>query len=470
MVTATASDRRDDTGGRSMYLIGGRRVTVPDLLEAGLLQAGAKLRFRRARIGVTYHATITEKGRIRLEPDGEEFRSPSRAAIVAAGMRAVDGWRAWLVVDQDRLLDAVRQQLLDQAISTIPAEADRQDEDTARQRVHERLRQARKRADDHTPERITVRELLALWGATDRGDHVSQIEADLANHGLVTSPSFRAVTLDTVVSLSTPPDEVEAAVTETPPDVTDVPVTGDDEGGADLDVGLKVGNLSPLVGVMSVNPNSTIDEAITKMLLNDFSQLAVLSDPRSLRGAVTWRSIAQATHQRSDATIADAIVTHVETVAYDRDLFEVLPILQQRDFVFVRDESRVIAGIVTTADVAQRYGVMATPFFQLGELDQTLRWILSRAVDIETVQGFCSRPVTGFDDLTMGEYQRILENKDVWQQLGWPLDRPTFIARLQEIRRIRNKVMHFHPDPLSDDVVDKLRTFNTLLHQYRDPA
>jgi len=460
----------DDTSGRSMYLIGGRRVTVPDLLEAGLLQAGAKLRFKRARIGVTYDATVTDKGRIRLEPDGEEFRSPSRAAMVAAGMRAVDGWRAWQVVDQDRLLDAVRQQLLDQAISKVAAEASRHNEDTARQRVHERLRQARKQADDHTPERITVRALLALWGATDRGDQVGQIEADLANHGLVTSPSFRAVTLDTVVSLSTPPDEAEASAPEAPAGTNDLPVTEDDEGGGDLDVGLKVGNLSPLLGVVSVGPNSTIEEAITKMLLNDFSQLAVLSGPRNLRGAVTWRSIAQAMHQRADATVADAIDTHVEVVAYDRDLFEVLPTLQQRDFVFVLDESKVIAGIVTTADVAQRYGMMATPFFQLGELDQTLRWVLSRAVDVETLQRFCSRPVTSFDQLTMGDYQRLLENKDVWQRLGWPLDRPTFTARLEEIRRIRNKVMHFHPDPVSDDAVDKLRAFNTLLHQYRDPA
>jgi hypothetical protein len=111
----------DEDRGRSMHLIGGRRVTVADLLEAGLVQPGAKLRFRRKRIGATFEATVTDRGRIRLEPDGEEFRSPSRAAMVAAGMRAVDGWRAWVVVDQGRLLDAVRQEFLDQAIATVAA-------------------------------------------------------------------------------------------------------------------------------------------------------------------------------------------------------------------------------------------------------------------------------------------------------------------------------------------------------------
>lgn len=466
----TMAERDHETGSRSMYLIGGRRVTVPDLLDAGLIQPGAKLRFKRSRIGVTYEATVTEKGRIRLEPDGEEIRSPSRAAMVAADMRAVDGWRAWLVVEQDRLLDAVRQELLDRAISSVSAASHLEDEGTGGQRIHERLRQARKLADENAPERISVRELLALWGSTDRGDQVSQIEADLANHGLITSPSFRAVTLDTVVSLTTPPDEAETTTTVEHSAITDLPVTEDDEGANDLNVRLTVGNLSPLVGVTSVGPNSTFDQAITEMVLNDFSQLAVLSGPRNLRGAVTWRSIAQAMHQKSDATFTDAIDRHVEAFAYDRDLFEVLPTLQRREFVFVLDESRAIAGIVTTADVAQRYGEMATPFFQLGELDQTLRWILSQAFDVETVQRFCTKKITSFDDLSMGDYKRVLENRQGWEQLGWPLDRAAFISRLEEIRIIRNKVMHFHPDPVPEGAVDKLRSFNSLLHRYRDPA
>jgi chaperone required for assembly of F1-ATPase len=75
-----------DDNVRTMHLLGGRRVTVADLLAANLIEAGAELRFVRARIGVTYHAKVTEDGRIRLQPDGREYRSPSRAAMVAAGM------------------------------------------------------------------------------------------------------------------------------------------------------------------------------------------------------------------------------------------------------------------------------------------------------------------------------------------------------------------------------------------------
>jgi hypothetical protein len=157
-------------------------------------------------------------------------------------------------------------------------------------------------------------------------------------------------------------------------------------------------------------------------------------------------------------------------VALDGNLFEILPILQQRQFVFVWDESKVIKGIVTTADVSQRYGEMATPFFQLGELDQTLRWVLSRTLDISTVQQLCGRKITRFDDLSIGECKRVLENKDVWEKVGWPLDRLTFIERLEEIRGIRNKIMHFHPDQVPEDAVEKLRRFNDLLHRYRSQA
>lgn len=453
---------------RSSYLIGGRRVTVADLLEAGLVEVGEKLRFCRRRIGVTYNATVTEMGALRLEPHGEEFRSPSRAARVAAGTGSFDGWRVWFVVGQNRILDAVRQELLDQMISRVATETHERNEDIGRQRIHERLRQARRRADEHAPEGMSVRELLTLWGASDRGDHVSRIEADLANHGLMTSPGFRAVTLDTTVWLTASPGEAEQAPGAELSGAENIPVGSDDEGGSDLDVRLTVGNLSPLEGVESVGPNSTLQEAITKMELNDFSQLAVLNGPHHLRGAVSWRSIAQVMHRKPDVRLADAIDSQAEVVDYFRDLFEVLTTLQQRDFVFVRNENKSIKGIVTTADVAQRYGQMATPFFRLGELDQTLRWIVNRALDFQTAQRLCDREITSFDQLTFGDYLRILENKRVWEKLGWPVDRSAFISRLDEIRDIRNKVMHFHPDPIPDDSVEKLRQFNILLHQYRE--
>ncbi|WP_433051647.1 hypothetical protein [Dactylosporangium sp. CS-033363] len=450
---------------RSMYLLGGRRVQVRDLLEARLLRPGAKLRFVRRRVGDTYHAEVTEAGKVRLIPDGQEFQSPSRAAMVAAGMRAVDGWLAWTVVETGKPLDALRQDLLDRAVATATEEPG---DETRELRVHERLREARRRADEQHPEEFSVRELLSLWGAKDRGDQITRIEADLANHGLITSPSFRKVTLDSTVRLivsSGDADEASVAQVGAPA------AAADESDAADDPIGLTVGNLpSALGGLKSVAPNATFEEAITKLLLNDFSQLAVLNGPRNLRGAITWKSIAHARHADPHAKLSDAIDPEAVDVRYDKELIDVLPDLQRNGFVFVRNEQNIVAGIVTTSDVVQAYGEMAMPFFQIGELDRSLRRIIARDVDLDQVGAVCNRRVRSFDELTMGEYQRVLADPGVWSSLGWPLDRATFIERLDEIRQIRNDVMHFNPDPPPAGTIEKLRKLNSLLRLYGEIA
>ncbi len=76
--------------------VNGRRVTLSDLVEAGLLQVGEPLRWHRPRIGEDYRAEVTDRGAIRLE-DGRTFPSPSRAAMEAANVPAYDGWLAWRV-------------------------------------------------------------------------------------------------------------------------------------------------------------------------------------------------------------------------------------------------------------------------------------------------------------------------------------------------------------------------------------
>lgn len=448
---------------RAAYLLDGRRVTVSDLVNGGMLAAGATLKFKRPRIGDTHCAVVTDAGGIKLE-DGQEFKSPSRAAAVAADIPAMDGWHAWVADSSRRSLDSLRQEFLDQVAARSAEEADvAEDASPAPLRPHEFLKDARSRADANDPVEISVRDLLALWTAKSRGHRISQrIEADLANHGLITSPSFHAVTLDAVVHLVTEP--LEAGVSGAAP-----ADAGDTE---ELDVGLTVGNLpSALEGVAFVAPTATFEEAITLMLLNDYSQLAVLSGTHTLRGAVTWKSIAQARHASPSASFPHAIVRAHE-VRYDQDLIDVLTTLEASDFVFVRDEKNAIAGIVTTADVVHAYGELATPFFLLGELDQTLRHVISRTFTIEEVASLCdsdgARAIRSFDDLDMGDYQRTLENPASWAKLGWPLDRVAFVKRLDELRDVRNDVMHFNPDPVPADSVEKLRNILGMLRQYCD--
>lgn len=76
------------------------KVSLQDLLDAGLLHAGTKLVWPRPMRGVRYTAEVTPDARIRLE-DGRVFKTPSGAAMAAAETTSYDGWHAWRISSDD---------------------------------------------------------------------------------------------------------------------------------------------------------------------------------------------------------------------------------------------------------------------------------------------------------------------------------------------------------------------------------
>lgn len=78
------------------FTVDGRRVTLQDLLDAGMVVANEPVEFVRPRIGDRYDATILGDGTFRLD-DGSVHLSPSLAAMRAADLPAYDGWYAWRV-------------------------------------------------------------------------------------------------------------------------------------------------------------------------------------------------------------------------------------------------------------------------------------------------------------------------------------------------------------------------------------
>ncbi len=76
--------------------VNGRKVTVVDLLDDGLLEPAEPVEFVRPRLGQRYTATVRADGTFVLA-DGSEFQSPSLAAMRAADLVSYDGWYAWRV-------------------------------------------------------------------------------------------------------------------------------------------------------------------------------------------------------------------------------------------------------------------------------------------------------------------------------------------------------------------------------------
>ena len=64
---------------------------------------------------------------------------------------------------------------------------------------------------------------------------------------------------------------------------------------------------------------------------------------------------------------------------------------------------------------------------------------------------------------SFGEYVRLLENPANWAKLKLALDRVVFTKMLNQVRLVRNDVMHFDPDGIDAEQLEKLRQFSSFM-------
>ena len=110
------------------------------------------------------------------------------------------------------------------------------------------------------------------------------------------------------------------------------------------------------------------------------------------------------------------------------------------------------------------------PFLLLSEIENQLRRLIDGRFSPEELKNAKDsadkeREVDGVADLTFGECTRLLEKEEHWQRLGVRLDRKTFVKQLIEVRDIRNDVMHFDPDGLSANELQRLKDVRRLIQR-----
>jgi hypothetical protein len=296
------------------------------------------------------------------------------------------------------------------------------------------------------PVQLSIRKLLGYWGAMRRGYLVvSTIERELAAHGLRTQPSFTIDWIDTKVAL-VPLEDEKASAGET--------VGVLESEGAPEALSLTIGSLEAAnARVQGVRKEDSLELAQTLMMRYDFSQLAVMRSVRDIEGAVSWESIAVARLRKPDACLTDCLVMPA-MAARDDDLLRWIPHIADQGFVFVRAKGEAPPGIVTAADLSQQFADLASPFLRLGEIERRLRRAIGPKMTRDQLQEASDpadgKPVESVEDLTLGGIVRFIEKPDNWDRIGWPVERPEFVKALDEVRIIRNDVMHFSPDPLDE--------------------
>ena len=335
---------------------------------------------------------------------------------------------------------------------------------------------ARSLRSGETPPPTTVRSFLSWFFNSQRRGHwiVSYIRRALHQAGVQTDPDFESAYLDApmrfvlIDQANDTSDEVlrvGVADTITVSDHAQVQIVST----AFADPTFRVSKLAAANRIpVSVQPDSTITEAVTLMMANDFSQLPVLSGERNVKGVVSWRSIGSrlALGQRPVAA-RDAMETHAE-VSADASLFAAIPVIVEHQYVLVRGADQRIIGIVTTSDLSVQFRQLAEPFLLLGEIENHLRRLINArfaAAELAAAQdpSDSARTIETAADLTFGEYKRFLEEPERWSRLEIQIDRNSFIGLLEKVREIRNDVMHFDPDGIPDGDLEILRDFARFL-------
>ncbi len=308
------------------------------------------------------------------------------------------------------------------------------------------------------PVRATIRELISHWGAKRRGVwNVEQITRTLRQEGLEVIPPLSDGLIDDIVLIRVAPPDPRASASG---------ASGEDDDANDTsrrEVALRVDQIpSAAAGVKSIKTQDTLLTAESEMMRYDYSQLAVMDTPHSRPQAVSWESISRARVRNRDAELADALIARPTVVPMDADLLAVVPTVTAAGFVFVEDRNRTLSGIVTPADLSDKFVELARPFLMLGEIERLMRLAIDRHFDAEHLAAVAEADDdvdVGVDGLTFGGYLRLLEEPSRWERLGWNVERKVFIEALDELRMIRNEVMHFSPDPLGASELTKLQRF-----------
>jgi len=216
-----------------------------------------------------------------------------------------------------------------------------------------------------------------------------------------------------------------------------------------------------------MRPSASIEEALTKMALLEYSQLVVTGGARDIKGIISYKSVAQAYLHGSPKLAGDCLDRSVPIVELNEPLLRVVEQFQEHDAVLVIRPDKTLAGIVTAADIAAEFGAMAAPFLLIGQIEDQLRWLVQKnltdlAAALAVVKTtFEAGPPLSASDMTMGELHRILDNDENWAKVGIKFDRAEFCKELNAVREIRNAVMHFRDLP--DGGADRLKRFANVV-------
>jgi hypothetical protein len=206
------------------------------------------------------------------------------------------------------------------------------------------------------------------------------------------------------------------------------------------------------------------------MMQYEYSQLPVMQGERDVKGVITWQSIGMKLSNNGSCTRVGDCYDDARVVESDVTLFDAIPTIVDFGYVLVRQRDKKISGIVTASDLSLQFQALSEPFLLLREIELHVRRLLVGKISTEDLSRYRVSE-TGenspqqISDFTFGQYVRLLEHPEVWKQLGLTIDRAELTKLLDEVRKVRNDVMHFDPDPMTPEQLETLKRAARLLQK-----
>jgi predicted transcriptional regulator len=217
---------------------------------------------------------------------------------------------------------------------------------------------------------------------------------------------------------------------------------------------------------ITLNRDSKLSDAITIMMMHNYSQLPVMSNPKIVAGLITWETIGVGiTNRNTSLDVRDFLKSNVVILDLDTPLLEAIKTVIKEEIVLVQKKDKSLSGIVTITDISSQFFALTEPFLLLEKIENLIRLLLDEKFLIEDLKLVCSEDDQAefIDDLTFGQYIRLIENETNWQKLNVNIERVPFIKQLDKIRIIRNDIMHFDPEGITTEQRDDLNNMANFL-------
>lgn len=223
---------------------------------------------------------------------------------------------------------------------------------------------------------------------------------------------------------------------------------------------------------ISIPRDATLKHAYHLLWKHEFTQLPVMNGDREILGIVSWQSLAKGLIAEKDSDcVKDFMTNDFEVLDEDTPLFDAIKQVIRTGVIFVRNNEKKIKGPVTPSDLNEQFIEQIEPYILLEQIENFIRLILHDKIILEDLLKLLTitdeeRVIQSISDMTFGEYLRVIENEEMWKILKLPFIKADFTNELDEVRKIRNGVMHFHPDKISTDDLILLRKMSKFLMDY----